>query len=178
MSIEQKIIEYPNAYQLHEAALFDPKEIVFSDEIRGICEKNGCGRYGTCWACPPAVGSMESCKEKCMQYDHALLFTTATKVEGRFNIQGWKDAKAVHEKITDDIALEFKKEHPNAFVLSTEACEICKDCTYPDKPCRFPDKMHPAVESFGIHVMKLAPKVKIKYNNGEGVVTYFSMILF
>ncbi len=177
MAIEQIILDNPQAYRIHQAVIFSPEEIEFSDEVRAICEKNSCRGYGSCWACPPAVGSVESCREKCLQYDHALMFTTATKIEGKYNIQGWHNARKAHEDITDAVVREFRTEHPDALTLSTEGCLVCAKCAYPE-PCRFPDRMYPAVESFGIHVMKTAPKVGVRYNNGEGVVTYFSLILF
>ena len=178
MSIAQEITAHPEEYQIHEAVVFNPKEIIFDDEVRNLCEQNSCRGYGSCWACPPAVGSVKSCREETLQYKHALLFTTATKVEGQFNLRGWMDAREEHEKITEHIANSFRQEYPNALILSSEGCTICKDCTFPNEPCRFPDRMFPAVEGYGIFVMKLAPKVGIKYNNGKETITYFSMILF
>ncbi len=178
MNIAQEITMHPELYQIHEAVLFDPKEIIFDDEVRTLCEQNSCRGYGSCWACPPAVGSVESCKEKVLLYKHALLFTTATKVKEQFDLKGWMDARIQHEAITELIAKDFRQFYPTALVLSTEGCTLCKNCTYPEDPCRFPERMFPAVESYGIFVMKLAPKIGIRYNNGQGVVTYFSLILF
>ncbi|MGN0492698.1 MAG: DUF2284 domain-containing protein [Acutalibacteraceae bacterium] len=39
-------------------------EIVFSEEVRHICEGNQCRNYGKTWACPPAVGTFEECRSK------------------------------------------------------------------------------------------------------------------
>ncbi|WP_459931558.1 DUF2284 domain-containing protein [Desulfosporosinus burensis] len=60
----------------------------------------------------------------------------------------------------------------------TEGCNLCEKCTYPEKPCRFPNRMFPATESFGIMVIQQAPLCNIKYNNGANAITYFSMIFF
>ena len=38
-------------------------ESVFLEEIRHICEGNLCRNYGKTWACPPAVGTLEACRE-------------------------------------------------------------------------------------------------------------------
>ena len=62
--------------------------------------------------------------------------------------------------------------------LGNEGCELCASCTYPDAPCRFPDRAGPSVEAWGINVMLLAKQLGVKYNNGPNTVTYFSMILF
>ncbi len=34
----------------------------YSSEVRKICEGNSCRSYGTSWACPPAVGTLEECR--------------------------------------------------------------------------------------------------------------------
>jgi len=34
-------------------------EINFYDDIRAICEGNGCRVYGKTWVCPPAIGTVE-----------------------------------------------------------------------------------------------------------------------
>ena len=42
------------------------------------------------------------------------------------------------------------------FTLSTESCDLCEHCAYLDgKPCRFPEKMHPCLESHGVVVNEL-----------------------
>jgi hypothetical protein len=63
-------------------------------------------------------------------------------------------------------------------VLSNEGCGKCGSCTYPDAPCRFPDKLHHSIEGYGIFVGKLAKQTGVKYNNGEGTITYFGALLY
>ena len=76
--IEKELAQLP----ILEYVFFKPEEIIFSKEVRDLCQGNSCGMYHTTWACPPAVGSVESCMEKCQAYDKAMLFTTATEVTG------------------------------------------------------------------------------------------------
>lgn len=83
-----------------------------------------------------------------------------------------------HEALTDRVAAVFRSFDKDALMLSTEGCTVCKKCTYPDTPCRFPDRMYPATESYGIMVMQMAPALNIRYNNGANTVTYFSLVLF
>ncbi|NLZ93247.1 MAG: DUF2284 domain-containing protein [Firmicutes bacterium] len=163
---------------IHEYAFLKSEDLVFSEEVRILCEKNQCGMYGTCWACPPAIGSIEECRKQCMQYEDGFLFTTATKVKNRFDMQGWLDARKEHEKLTDQVVKIFRAHYKDLLILSTEGCMVCKNCTYPDEPCRFPDRMYPATEGYGILVMQQAKLCSIKYNNGPNTVTYFSLILF
>jgi predicted metal-binding protein len=176
--IEKIISEQKDSINIHEFAFMKSNEVVFSDEVRRLCEKNACGGYGTSWACPPAVGSVEECKEICGRFENAFIFTTVTKLKNKYDVVEWREARVVHEKITDKVAKIFRDEFEKTLILSTEGCTICKKCTYPDEPCRFPDKMYPATESFGIMVAQQASICKIRYINGPDTITYFSMIFF
>ena len=43
---------------------------------------------------------------------------------------------------------------------------LCKECTYPDTPCRFPDRVHGSLEANEIFVNELAEMAQVKYKNG------------
>ena len=58
---------------------FDTAELTFSPRVRLVCETD-CARWGTSWACPPAVGTVEECRERCLRYPRALLITTMNEV--------------------------------------------------------------------------------------------------
>ena len=58
---------------------FDTAELTFSPRVRLVCETD-CARWGTSWACPPAVGTVEECREKCLSYEEGFLFTTFSEV--------------------------------------------------------------------------------------------------
>uniref|UniRef100_UPI002FDD09D2 DUF2284 domain-containing protein n=1 Tax=Muricomes intestini TaxID=1796634 RepID=UPI002FDD09D2 len=63
-------------------------------------------------------------------------------------------------------------------LLGNEGCDLCETCTYPAAPCRFPQKVHPPIESMGIMVSELAKQIGIKYINGKNTITYFGALLF
>lgn len=172
--IEKDLAQLP----ILEYVFLKPNEIIFAKEVRELCEGNCCGMYNTTWACPPAVGSIEKCMEKCHAYGKAMLFTTVAEVASSFDMQGWISARVKHEALTDQVADVFRSYDKEALILSTEGCTVCEKCSYPDNPCRFPDRMYPATEGYGIMVMQMAPTLKVSYNNGANTVTYFSMVLF
>ena len=60
---------------INQYGVISPAKIVFDDEIRTMCEKNICRLYGKTWACPPAVGTVSQCRERCLQYKNALAKT-------------------------------------------------------------------------------------------------------
>ncbi len=172
--LNREIAQFP----IYEYAFFKSNEVIFSDEVRTLCEKNDCGMYGTSWACPPAVGSTEKCIQDCLGYEHAFIFTTVTEVMDSYDIQGWLDARVEHEKVTDAVAMIFRSHYKDPLILSTEGCTVCKNCTYPDAPCSFPHRMYPATEGYGILVLQQAQFCNIQYDNGPNTITYFSMIFF
>jgi hypothetical protein len=63
------------------------------------------------------------------------------------------------------------------FLLSNEGCGKCQSCTYPDAPCRFPEKMHHSIEGYGFIISELAKLAGIQYNNGVNTVTFFGGLL-
>lgn len=172
------LLEKCRSAGIHECAVISPDEIEFSEEVRKICADNQCGQYGKTWACPPGVGSVEECRKKCREYEHTLIFTTKSKLEDSYDYDGMIEGKRFHEEISDRVREIFIKEYPDILMLSSEGCQNCKTCTYPNTPCRFPDRMYPSVESYGIYVHKEAMAGGIRYINGENTVTYFSNLFF
>lgn len=170
--LEGMLCELP----LYQYLFLDTKDLVFTDRVREIC-RTQCPMYGTNWACPPAVGTVEACQARCMQFPHALAITTANEVEDIENMDQTLATRAPHEEITRQVAELVREQAGEVLVLSTESCTHCKHCTYPDAPCRFPDKMFPCVESHGILVTELAEQCGLDFFNGN-LVIWFSLILF
>ena len=52
-------------------------------------------------------------------------------------------------------------------------------CAYLDgKPCRFPEHMHPCLESYGVVVSEIVEKEAMEYNLGGNTILWFSMVLY
>ena len=156
----------------------DPKELEFSERIRHIC-RTECPMYGKSWACPPGVGQVDACREKCLSYERCLMIVTVTEVSDIANIEECLSTRGDHEAITNEVRDLMRQEGVEPLVLSTEACALCPRCAYLDgEPCRFPDRMHPCVESHGIVLIPMAEKNGISFQYGENVVTWFSLLFF
>ena len=89
-----------------------------------------------------------------------------------------EEGKNAHEDVCTSVREIFRKYFPENLMLTSEGCKNCKTCTYPDSPCRFPDKMYPSVESYGISVVNEAAAAGMHYINGANTVTYFGNIFF
>ena len=96
--LETQIAEYP----VCEYAFIKPEEITFLEQVRHICESE-CPRYGTSWSCPPAVGTVAECKERCRQYTGGFIFTTVAEVSDIENMKEMLDTrKSLHFFVTSD----------------------------------------------------------------------------
>lgn len=153
-------------------------ELVFSEDVRKMCEVNTCRKYNTTWACPPAVGTVDECRERCRRFKRMLLFSVKYDLEDSFDYEGMTEGMAKFKETSRALAERVKLRLEAHFVLSNEGCGLCSACTYPDAPCRFPDRVQGSLEGYGFFVNQLAKSAGIHYINGANTVTYFGAVLF
>lgn len=161
-----------------EVGCIEVNTLEYYPEIREICKGNACGKYGTSWACPPGVGSLEECRVRCEKYETMLLFTKKYDLEDSFDFEGMMEGKDDFKNQVNIFDKKVKDILSDYFLFSNEGCEKCEKCTYPDVPCRFPKQLHPSLEGYGFNVSELAKNAEIKYHNGMNTVTYFGALLF
>ena len=163
---------------IHQYGEIPSSEIAFEQEIRGYCERNDCHQYGKTWACPPAVGTVEACRQRCLHYGTAMVFNAVYPLNNPFDYKGMMKGHGAFKELCDRLYQLVKDRLPDFLLLSNEGCGRCQTCTYPDQPCRMPELLFPPVEGFGINVMRLARSAGLHYNNGDLTVTYFGMLLY
>ena len=137
----EQIFEMCKEAGVHEQAVLPVEKLRFSDEVRHLCEVNYCGCYGKTWACPPGVGSVEECRERCMAYSRVYVFNTWHPLENSLDLEGMQEGKEAHEKVCARVRKIFEEAFKQVLVLTSEGCGNCRTCTYPDAPCRFPERM-------------------------------------
>jgi predicted metal-binding protein len=163
---------------VYEYGIVDPREVEFSEEIRALCEENQCCRYGAIWACPPAVGTVDECRERARNFNTMVVFSGKFDIKDSYDFEGMISSLEDFKKIAQQLVEEVRPVLDSYLMLANEGCDTCENCTYPDKPCRFPDKVCGSITGYGISVSKLAAQAGIRYNNGENTVTYFGALLF
>lgn len=171
--LERQMSELP----LVQYEFFETSTLTFSPRVRSVCQSD-CSRYGTSWACPPAVGTVEECRERCLRYPHALLLVTMNETADISDLEGTLATRSGHEEITRQVNELLRGQGAETYPLSTESCAICETCTYPHAPCRCPDQMFPCVESHGILILDTAERFGIPFQAGGNLVTWFSLILY
>ena len=169
--IEALITRYP----IYQYAFVSTDDIEFTDKVRSICKKE-CARYGKSWSCPPAVGTLDECKNRCRRFPEALFFSTIADVEDYSDMDRLLETRMEHEKITGEIEELLKKEGNQCYTLSSDSCALCEKCTYPKRSCVHPEQMHPCIESHGIVIIPLVEANHMDYFMGERMVVWFSLI--
>lgn len=172
--MEKGLAELP----LYAYAWFAPKELEFSQRIRYICQHE-CPMYNKTWACPPAVGEVEDCKRRCLTYEHCLMIGTITEVNDIANIEETLNTRPAHEEVTNMVRELFREQGVEPYILSTEACNVCQRCAWLDgEPCRYPDRMHPCIESHGIVFTDTLESLGLEFQYGDNIVTWYSLLFF
>ena len=172
--LEEQLSELP----LYVYFYTDPKDIEFSDRIRWICQHE-CPMYGKSWACPPGVGEVAACKEKCLGYNSCLVVGTVTETEDIADIETTLKTRPEHEAITGQVREMFRAQGVEPYILSTEACAVCERCAILDGlPCRLPGRMHPCVESHGINLIPTLEENGLDFQYGGNIVTWYSLLFF
>ena len=172
--LEARLAELP-LYVYH---FFQPQELEFTERVRWICQ-NECPQYNKSWACPPAVGTVTYCKAKCLMYKNALLISTIQEVRDIADIEETLATRPEHEAVTNQVRDLLREMGVEPYVLSTESCTVCQRCSWLDgKPCRYPEKMHPCVESHGINILPMIEELGLTFQYGENVVTWFSLLFY
>ena len=122
-ALREKIEATLSAYPVCEYAFVKPKELPFRDEVRYIC-RTECPRYGTSWSCPPAVGTVEECRKRCLGYEGVLMFTTIAEGVDTEDMSAMLATRREHEEITRQLRDEMKAFCGEMQVLSTESLSL------------------------------------------------------
>lgn len=177
-SLQETIFRNARRVGLTEIGEVDMELLEHEEWVRTLCEENACHNYGTSWACPPAVGTLQECRDLCAEYDHMLLFDRVYKLKDSYDLEGMDEAMRQFRKTVDrfdEIVGSLPRRH---LFLANGGCTTCARCTWPDAPCRFPGRLHPSIEGLGLNIMKLADRSGLSYNHGYKTITLFGALLY
>ncbi len=161
-----------------DSGVIETKDLVYHPEVRRECEKNQCRGYGATWACPPAVGTLEECRERVGKYERMMLFSKATVMQDTMDMGEIRNVMSDFKVFARDLDKKLKEKMSDFIILSNESCHRCKKCSYPDAPCRFPDELHHSLESYCYNVLELSRQAGMKYINGQKTVTFFGAVIY
>ena len=156
----------------------DISKLEFLEEVRAMCNAKQCDRYDTSWSCPPACASLEEMRERVQAYSDGILVQTVGDLEDSYDWEGIMEAGARHKANFGCMWDALEKQHPSVFAMGAGACMLCKSCTYPAEPCRFPKRMSASMEACGLFVSKVCTDNGLAYNYGQDKIAFTSCFLF
>lgn len=156
------------------------KGLVARDEVRSMCAANLCQMYDHSWSCPPACGDIAEFQQKMNAYEHCLVVQTVAKMEDEFDFEVMAESGERQKRRVQDLAeaIDAAGLSADVMLLSAGSCTLCKECTYPDEPCRFPDKRLVSMEAAGLVVSEVCTQAGIPYNHGQLTMTYSGCVLY
>ena len=161
----------------HHVGDLDADTIEMHPEARAACAENKCQAYGKNWNCPPGCGTLEECEANVRKFKRGVIVETTCEMEDAFDFESWGTAGEQHKKSFDKFAKAVRKEFPGSMVFGDGACSNCKECTYPNEPCRFPELASSNMEAYGMIVSEVCARNNIKYYWGPGTVTFVGCVL-
>ena len=146
-------------------------------DMRESCIQNTCGRYGTNWGCPPAVGELADLQAQMRSYKTGIIVQSVQQLEDSFDFEGIAELGQRHGKNFAEFYARLRRDYPGMLPLSNTGCTVCKKCSYPDEPCRFPDKQVYSMSAYGLFVSQVCKDNGMEYNHGPNTMTYSSCYL-
>lgn len=156
------------------------KELVVREEVRAMCSANRCQVYGKSWACPPGCGDIGEFERQMHEFEHCLVVQTVAKMEDDFDVETLAEAGERQKQRVYDLveAIDDAGLSAETMTLSAGTCTLCQACTYPDAPCRFPDKRLVSMEAAGLVVSEVCTQAGIPYNHGPQTIAYSGCVLY
>lgn len=151
--------------------------IELKEEVRAMCANNACGQYGKRWSCPPGCGTLEECAKQLQNYSYGILVQTVGDVEDSFDFESMMEIETVHKTHFKEMYSKLREQTPNVLALGSGCCTHCTTCTYPDKPCRFPDEKISSMEAYGMLVLEVCKANNLPYYYGSDKIAYTSCFM-
>ena len=68
-----KFEDFIAQYPIFEYRILNTGDLSVEERVRIVCQQE-CERYGSTWACPPAVGTLKECEERIRKLDRLFSF--------------------------------------------------------------------------------------------------------
>ena len=176
MTLEE-LIKKAEAIGFSHVGELNMEALKFLPAVRDMCSADKCQAYDKKWSCPPACGTLEECAERVKGYTAGVLVQTTAELEDSFDFEGMADAAKKHGEMFMQLHDELTSAGEKCYFMGTGGCTLCKECTYPDAPCRFPEKMVSSMEANGLLVSDVCKDSGLPYYYGKDTLTYTALVL-
>lgn len=146
-------------------------------EVRDMCAADKCRSFGKSWACPPGCGDIEAYQRMIDEKTTCYVAQTVRELEDEFDVETMIEASEENRRRFEKLHGVLERCAPEARVLASGTCTICATCTYPDAPCRFPDRRLVSMEAAGLVVGDVCISAGVPYNHGKNTIAYTGCVL-
>ena len=155
----------------------DVSTIELKPEVRDMCAVNSCGQYGKRWSCPPGCGTLEECTGRLKGFTQGILVQTYGEIEDGFDFEAMMEIEADHKEHFLEMYDALQESGAQVLAIGAGCCTQCAKCTYPEEPCRFPEKMISSMEAYGMLVLEVCKANGLTYYYGSDKMAYTSCFL-
>ena len=174
----QELLDWARRMGFTDAALVNADCMSFREEFRSACEENRCGKYGQYWTCPPGAGEPAELIAEAQRYDSLLMLDYTHPLEDSFDFEGMSEGSHVHARLTQELADDACTFLTEPYlILGHAACSLCEKCTYPESPCRHPDRAVASLSAYCVFVGETVRNCGMKYYTGDDAVHFFTAVL-
>lgn len=160
----------------HTAAV-DMTSLRVREEVRQLCTAERCGSCGKNWSCPPYTGELTVLQKQLDRYQKGILVQTTGDLEDEFDIETMGEIMRRHKRHFETLARQARLIYPDVLPLSAGSCTVCRRCTCPKRPCRFPKKRLSSMEAYGLLVSDICRASGLPYSYGSKTMTFISCVL-
>ena len=174
----QRALEIAREAGFEIAEPMDPGKLKFLHEVRDMCKADKCRQYDKKWVCPPACGEIDEMAARYHRFRDGVIYQTICRMDDEFDFEPMTEVMENRKKSTGrliDALSEFDEE---IVIFGSDGCGNCKECTYPDEPCRFPDRAYPSLEACGLLVSDVCKDNGVPYYYGKNTVAFTGAFLF
>lgn len=158
-------------------APLDTATIELRTEVRAACADNTCGMYDKRWSCPPGCGTLEECGKRLEGYTRGILVQSVGDIEDSFDFEAMAEISEEHSERFMKMYAALRDQGAEVLAIGTGCCTTCRECTYPDAPCRFPEKMVASMEAYGMVVLEVCKANGLQYYYGSEKMAYTACFL-
>lgn len=173
----EKAVNLAEEYKFSHIAGLDVTKLEFLQEVRDMCAADKCHMYNKSWICPPACGNLSDSVEKASRYTKGILVQTTGTLDDVFDYSMMQQIGTGHSEKFRKFVKSLLQYYPDMLPLGSGSCKLCKECSYPNEPCRHPDEAVSSMEAYGLFVSKVCEDNNLGYYYGEGTITYTSCVL-
>lgn len=170
------VLEFINDYPVCEYFFLKTSDLTLTPEVKLLAQQDA-AVYGERKKIPAAPDSFEECKAVIEEYGDAFLFDAVYEADDAYDMDRCESIRKEHAALVHAVSDEFRRRFGKILTLSI-GCDLCEDCPCPQKTCRYPEKQVPAIESYGVQIMKTLADRDIVYDYGIHTAIYFTLILW